>query len=64
MKVIEGKGVYATHMRNEGDGVIDSINETIDTIKEAQLISKSSENILHSVVISHHKVCMLSGFVI
>ena len=53
---IKGRGVYASHMRDEGDRVIDSIIETIDTVKEAQSISKSTDNILHSLVISHHKV--------
>lgn len=38
-------GIYATHMRNEKEGVIDSINETIDIGKRASV----------PVVISHHK---------
>jgi N-acyl-D-amino-acid deacylase len=38
-------GVYATHMRNEGDQVLDSIAETLTTAERANI----------PVVISHHK---------
>lgn len=38
-------GVYATHMRSEGDGVLDSIDETLETAKAAGV----------SVQISHLK---------
>eukprot|EP01102_Stenamoeba_stenopodia_P009222 TRINITY_DN2718_c0_g1_i1.p1 TRINITY_DN2718_c0_g1~~TRINITY_DN2718_c0_g1_i1.p1 ORF type:complete len:376 (-),score=71.47 TRINITY_DN2718_c0_g1_i1:305-1432(-) len=61
---LDGKGVYATHMRNEGSQVIDSINETIDTIKAAQLQRRdnTSDNVIHSLVISHHKCAGLDNF--
>ena len=42
-------GVYTTHMRDEGDHVIESIEETLETAREAGV----------RVVISHHKC---SGF--
>ena len=38
-------GVYATHMRSETDGVLDSIEETLTTARRADI----------PVVISHHK---------
>jgi len=38
-------GVYATHMRNEGDQVLESIAETLTTAERAKI----------PVVISHHK---------
>jgi len=38
-------GVYATHMRSEAEGVLDSIDETLATAKRADI----------PVVISHHK---------
>jgi N-acyl-D-amino-acid deacylase len=38
-------GIYATHMRNEHDGVLDSLQETFETANRAQV----------PVVISHHK---------
>jgi N-acyl-D-amino-acid deacylase len=41
----EKGGVYATHMRNEGDQVLDSIAETLTTAERARI----------PVVISHHK---------
>jgi N-acyl-D-amino-acid deacylase len=41
----EKGGVYATHMRNEFDFVLDSIDETLITARRAQI----------AVVISHHK---------
>ncbi|MDK2870609.1 MAG: N-acyl-D-amino-acid deacylase [Pyrococcus sp.] len=44
--VAEYRGYYATHMRNESDGVIESIKETIRIGKEAGV----------PVHISHHKV--------
>lgn len=31
------KGIYATHMRNEGDGVFDSLNEAISIGEQAQI---------------------------
>jgi N-acyl-D-aspartate/D-glutamate deacylase len=37
--------VYTTHMRNEGDGVIESVKETLRTGREAKV----------PVIISHHK---------
>ncbi|MCH2491665.1 MAG: D-aminoacylase [Gammaproteobacteria bacterium] len=39
------KGIYATHMRNEGEGLFDSLDETFDTARRAGC----------AVVISHHK---------
>jgi N-acyl-D-amino-acid deacylase len=33
--VAEAGGVYATHMRDEGDGLLDSLRESIDTAKSA-----------------------------
>ena len=33
--VAEAGGVYATHMRDEGDGLIESLRESIDTAKSA-----------------------------
>jgi N-acyl-D-aspartate/D-glutamate deacylase len=44
----EKGGVYTTHMRDEYDGVIDSLEETFDTARRAQV----------PVVISHHKCAM------
>jgi N-acyl-D-amino-acid deacylase len=38
-------GVYATHMRDEGDAILDSLYETFETANRAQV----------PVVISHHK---------
>lgn len=38
-------GIYTTHMRDEGDHVIEAIEETLDTAREAGV----------RVVISHHK---------
>ncbi len=38
-------GVYATHMRDEGDRVLDSIDETLTTARRARI----------QLVISHHK---------
>ena len=38
-------GIYTTHMRDEGDGVLDSVRETLDTGERAGV----------PVVISHHK---------
>ncbi len=38
-------GIYATHMRNEHDGVLDSLEETFETARRADV----------PVVISHHK---------
>ena len=40
-------GVYTTHMRDEGDHVIEAIEETLETAREAGV----------RVVISHHKCC-------
>ena len=39
------QGIYATHMRNEGEGLFDSLDETFDTARRAGC----------AVVISHHK---------
>lgn len=44
--VAEYGGVYGTHMRNEGDGVIESVIETIAVAEEAKV----------NLRISHHKV--------
>jgi N-acyl-D-amino-acid deacylase len=41
----EHGGVYATHMRNEGDRVLDSIDETLSTARRADI----------QLIISHHK---------
>ena len=41
----ETGGIYATHMRNEQDGVLDSLEETFQTARRANV----------PVVISHHK---------
>lgn len=38
-------GIYTTHMRNEHDGVLESLRETVDTARQAGV----------AVVISHHK---------
>src|SRR5581483_3025028 len=43
--VAEYGGVYATHMRDEHAGVLDSLKETFDTARRAKV----------PVVISHHK---------
>lgn len=45
-KVMRGRGLYATHMRDESDGVEDSIEETLTIGREAEV----------PVLISHHKV--------
>jgi N-acyl-D-amino-acid deacylase len=41
----ERGGVYATHMRDEGDRVLDSIAETLSTARRADI----------QLVVSHHK---------
>ena len=40
-------GIYTTHMRNEADGVVASVQETIQIAEEAGI----------PTVISHHKIC-------
>ena len=40
-------GIYTTHMRDEADGVRDSIDETIEVADKAKI----------RTIISHHKVC-------
>ena len=40
-------GIYATHMRDEGAGLLASVRESIDVAREASI----------PVQISHHKVC-------
>jgi len=42
----EAGGIYTTHMRDEGDGVLDSLKEALDTARNANV----------PIVISHHKV--------
>ena len=44
-RVTETSALYTTHMRDEGDGIMDSIRETIQIAEEAGV----------SVIISHHK---------
>jgi len=44
--VAEYGGVYATHMRSEGDDVLDSIRETIEVAKKTGV----------SAIVSHHKI--------
>jgi N-acyl-D-amino-acid deacylase len=44
----EKGGIYATHMRDEDHGVIDSLDETFDTARRAKV----------PVVISHHKCAL------
>jgi N-acyl-D-aspartate/D-glutamate deacylase len=46
--VSEKGGVYATHMRDEDSGVIESLEETFDTARRAKV----------PVVISHHKCAL------
>lgn len=43
--VADAGGVYTTHMRDEHDGVLDSLRESFETANKAQV----------SLVISHHK---------
>lgn len=50
-------GLYATHMRDEADHVMDSIRETLRTGREAGTPDKPLE-----VVISHHKCSMSENF--
>ncbi|MDH3414262.1 MAG: D-aminoacylase [Gammaproteobacteria bacterium] len=45
-------GIYTTHMRNERDGVLDSVRETLEIGKRAGV----------PVVISHHKCCGKENF--
>lgn len=51
--VAEEGGLYATHMRDEADGVMDSIRETLRTAREAGNLE---------AVISHHKCSMPENF--
>ncbi|MCW8084927.1 N-acyl-D-amino-acid deacylase family protein [Sabulicella glaciei] len=51
--VAEEGGLYATHMRDEADGVMDSIRETLRTTREAGNIE---------TIISHHKCSMPENF--
>ncbi len=44
-RLVESGGIYATHMRNEHDGVLESLEETFETGRRAEV----------PVVISHHK---------
>ncbi len=53
----EEGGLYATHMRDEADGVLDSIRETLRTGREAGGGKGALE-----VVISHHKCSMAENF--
>lgn len=46
------KSVYTTHMRDEGDHVVDAVIETIETARQAKA----------SVVISHHKCAGVANF--
>ena len=48
----EEGGLYVTHMRNEGDGVMDSIQESLKIGKEAGV----------PVIISHHKCILPENF--
>ncbi len=52
----EEGGVYATHMRDEADGVMDSIRETLRIGREA------GGDAPVDVVISHHKCAMPENF--
>jgi N-acyl-D-amino-acid deacylase len=45
-------GIYTTHMRNEREGVLDSVRETLEIGKRADV----------PVVISHHKCCGKENF--
>jgi N-acyl-D-amino-acid deacylase len=53
----EEGGLYATHMRDEADGVMDSIRETLRIGREA-----GTEDAPVEVVISHHKCSMPENF--
>ncbi|MCX8133286.1 MAG: D-aminoacylase [Roseococcus sp.] len=53
----EEGGLYVTHMRDEGDHVLDSIRETLRIGREAGAPEKPLE-----VVISHHKCTMSENF--
>ncbi|MBY0336706.1 MAG: D-aminoacylase [Acetobacteraceae bacterium] len=53
----EEGGLYATHMRDEADGVMDSIRETLRIGREA-----GTEGAPVEVVISHHKCSMPENF--
>jgi len=45
--VAEYNGVYATHMREEGDFVVESVREALETTRDAGC----------RLLISHHKIC-------